>query len=129
MELTLNDIDCIDLLNPIKVLNPFLNLNISKNEAFNLINTPNNLSTFEWFSHERNHHIIGMIIDCRTKQNIDLIKERCNHFNIDYDVKSRYFAFINNGLMNSEIHNSVYNKDMMKVIKLRMFKILKIKDN
>ena len=129
MELTLNDIDCIDLLTPIKVLNPFLNLNISKNEAFNLIITPNNLSTFEWFSYVRKHHVIGMILDCRTKQNIDLIKERCNHFNIDYDVKSRYFAFINNGLMNNEIHNAVYNKDIMKVIKLRMFKILKIKEN
>jgi hypothetical protein len=129
MELTLNDIDCIDLLNPIKVLNPFINLNITKNEAFNLINTPNNLSTFEWFSPEKNHYIIGMIIDSRTKQNLELLKERCNHFNIDYDVKCRYFAFINNGLMNSEIHNAVYKKDMMKVIKLRMFKILKIKDN
>jgi hypothetical protein len=128
MELTLNDIDCIDVLTPIKVLNPFLDLNVSKNEAINLINTPNNLSTFEWYSPERKHYIIGMILDCRTKQYLDLIKERCDHFNLNYDVKYRYFAFINNGLMNDEIHNAVYNKDIMKVIKLRIFKILKIKE-
>jgi len=129
MELTINDLDCANISTPIRILNPILSIDVSKNDAFNLIRKKNNLLTLEWFSIERQIHIIGIILDCRLKEHFDLISERCNHFNINFNHDNRYFLFINNGMMNDQIHNAVYNKDLMKVLKLKMFKIRKIIEN
>ena len=127
MELKINDIDCSDdLLFPIRILNPILNTEVSKKDAFNLIKLPNNLITMEWYSIIRYHHVIGMILNCQLAKNNELIFEGCTKFNINFDDKSRYFIFMNNGLMNTEIHAAVCKKDTYKVMKLRMFKILKI---
>jgi hypothetical protein len=128
MELKIDDLDCLNEITPIRVINPIISLRVSKEEAFNLIKIPNNLLTFEWYSPIKHHFIIGMILDSRTKHNREIINERCNNFNLKYDVNSRYFLFLNNGLMNDKIHDAVYNRDINKVIKLRIFKILKIEN-
>ena len=129
MELTLNDLDCSNFSTPIRIINPILSIDVSKDNAYDLIRKKNNLLTMEWFSVERQIYIIGMILDCRLKEHFDLISERCNHFNVNFNRDNRYLLFINNGLMNDQIHTAVYNKDLIKVLKLKMFKICKIIEN
>jgi hypothetical protein len=129
MELNLNDIDCANISTPIRILNPILSIDISKDNAYDLIRKKNNLLTMEWFSIDKQIYIIAMILDCRLKEHLDLINERCNHFNVNFNRDNRYLLFINNELMNDQIHNAVYNRDLIKVIKLRTYKIRKIIEN
>jgi len=126
MEFSLNDLDTNNILKPIKILHPILTIDVSKDDAFNLIRKKDNLLTIEWFSLNLEIYIIGMILDCRLTEHSNLISERCNHFGMNFDPKFKYILFLNNGLMNTEIHTAAYNKDLLEIIKLRTIKIRKI---